>query len=335
VPPRQDLLTEILHPVLDTYLNSEVGVTGCHSYGLARECCEYDVIVVSAESRPKASVKFGNTYVDLIFMSEKEVLGPSDPEVAVSLSSVVPVRDNSLTFSTSSSTARAVLQENLKKCAETRLARSLKALVRADQALSKNDVADANFWLTAGGYEFGYAWLYSSGATPAPSHILWQLRNHVNRGSEGYVAFSKAVGLEVASRKECGERLEAIAIVQDAISASETTEPEGMDSVSARTSFEIVRSKAECLTREIMHVDCYAFLGLAMYTTVPRLSALQSKSAEADLEQAGLVASLLEGDKKLIGERVVDSLGLTRPATSIEKGIKALRDEISNLAKQI
>jgi hypothetical protein len=248
---------------------------------------------------------------------------------------VVPVRDNSLTFSTGSSTARAVLQENLKKSAETRLARSLKALVRAEKALGGNDLPDANFWLTAGGYEFGYALLYSSGAAPAPSHILAQLRSHVSKGSEGFVAFSKAVGLEKASRKECAERLEAIAVVQDAISASETDEPEGMDSVSARTSFEITRAKAECLTTEIMHVDCYAFLGLAMCTTIPRLSAIRSRNSEGDLEQAGLVASLSVGEKKVIGQRIVSGFGLTRPPISIESGIKALRDEISNLAKQI
>jgi hypothetical protein len=329
------LLTQVLHPILDTYLNSAVGVTGCHSYGLAREGCEYDVVVVSVESRPKASVKIGAAYVDLFFMAEKDILSPADPEIAVSFATMVPVRDNSLTFSTGSSAAKAVLQENLDKASESRLAKSLKALVRADEALSKSRRSDANFWLDTAGYDFAYAWLYASGVAPAPSHLLSQLKALSHKSSEKYVAFSRAVGLERASRRACEDRLDAISVVQDAVTASESPEPEGMDSASARTALEIVRAKAGFMTDSIMHVDCYSFLGLVLCSVLPELSLVHSRASGTDVEQSGLVSTLSEGDHKMVGERVVRGLGLERGASTVEAGVDVLRTEVSNLAREI
>jgi len=329
------LPTQVLHPVLDTYLNSAVGITGCHSYGIARGCCEFDVVVVSNETAPSSSMRNGDAFIDLYFMSEKEVLGPSDPEVAVSLASIKPVRDNSLIFSTSSAAAKAVIHENLKKSAEGRLAKSLKSLGRADAALTRGSAVDADYWLMSSAYEYAFAWLYSAEATPAPSHLLEQLKAHSRESPGSYEAVSRAVGLEKASRASCAERLEALSVVADAIGTSKAGENEDLGSTSARTAFEVVKAKSAYLSNSIMHVDCYSFLGLEVCGYLPLVSLVRSgpPSAEEDLSQ--IVSSVSEGDKRVIGERLVRGLGLTRDREAIVGGIEGLRTEISGLAKNI
>jgi len=335
VEPGSGLPTQVLHPVLDTYLNAAVAITGCHSYGIARECCEYDVVIVSNERRSRTSVRMGGFFMDLIFMSEREVLGPSDSEIAVSLASIKPVRDNSLIFSTSSSTARAMLPESLGKAAEGRLARALKSLGRADEALSKGGLLDADFWLLSGAYDYAYAWLYSSETTPAPSHILEQLKANSRKNSQGYEAFSMAAGLERASRKECSERLDALSIVYDAINASESGEADDAGSTTTKTDFEIAKAKSDFLTNAIMHVDSYCFLGFEVCSVLPRVSGVQSRVLGIEVDQSQIVTTLCKGDQKMIGERVTQALGLSRPAGRVEEGIDALRTEVSALAKKI
>lgn len=320
---------------MDTYLNAAVAITGCHSYGIARGCCEYDVVIVSNEKGSRSSVRMGGSFIDLYFMSEKEVLGPSEPEVAVSLAYTKPVRDNSMIFSTSSSAAKAILLENLRKSAESRLAKSLKSLGRADAALSKELVGDADFWLLSAANEFAFAWLYSCETAPAPSHVLEQLKIHSNKSPRSYEAFSKAVGLEKASRGSCRERLEALSIVYDAVNASEAGEDEDVGLNATKAAFDIVRAKSDFLTNAIMHVDCYAFLGLEVCNALPLVSAVRSSALGVEIDQAQIVTSLSQGDQRIIGDRVIRGIGLTRPAQAIGNGIEGLRTEISNLAKNI
>jgi hypothetical protein len=335
VKAERELPTQALHPVLDTYLNNAVAITGCHSYGIARECCEYDVIVVSNEKRSRTSVKSGAVFMDLFFMSEKEVLGPVDPELSVSLASMKPVRDNSFIFSTSSAAARAVLRENEKRSAESRLAGSLKALGRADDALSRDSVTDADFWLLSAAYEFAASWLYSAGSKPAPSHLLEQLKAHSRKSSAKFEAFSKAAGLERASRHEAAARLDALSTVFDAINTSETGESEDLGSTSTRTVFDIVRTKADFLTNAIKHVDCYSFLGFEVCSAIPLVSAAQSRAQGIEVDQARLVATLSKGEQKMVGERLIRALGLSREESVIQNGIEILREEVSHLAKNI
>ena len=330
----RELPTQLLRPILDTYLNAGVAITGCRSYGIARPCCEYDVLVVSNETRSGVSVKKGTTFMDLFFMSEKEVLSPSDPEIAVSLASVKPVRDNSLVFSTSSSAAKAVLRENQRKSAESRLARSLKAMGRSDEGLSKGAIQDADFWLLTASYEFAFAWVYSAEDTPAPSHLLEQLKRNSRRNSGMYEAFSRAAGLERASRKDCGERVEAVSIVYDAINALEAGEPEDIGTASTKTAFDILKAKADFLTEAIRHADCYAFLGFDVCSALTALSAIQSRSQGIEVDQSLLVATLSKGGQKMLGERILRGLGLSRDDKSIREATDTLREAVSELARK-
>lgn len=327
--------TQLLRPILDTYLDAGVAITGCQSYGFSRPCCEYDVLVVSNEKRPETSVKSGVSYMDLFFMSEREVLSPSDPEVAASLAAVKPVRDNSLVFSTSSSAARAVLRVNQKKSAENRLAKSLKALGRTDEATSRQASADSDFWLLMAGYEFARAWLYLAEATPAPSHLLEQLRDTSKRNPGNYEAFSRAAGLEKASRRGCTDRIEALSVIYDAINTLESREPEDLGSTSTRTSFEILRTKADFLMDSIRHVDCYAYLGLELCRALPALSAIQSRTEGIDVDQSQIISTLSRGNQKLVSETLIQGLGLSRDDATIRAGTEGLRSVVSNLAKEI
>jgi hypothetical protein len=335
VHPGDALPTQVLHPVLDTYLNAAVGIVGCHGYGVARSCCEYDVVVVSGEKVQNSSVKSGDSFMDLYFVSEKDVLGPSDPELAVSLSFAKPVRDNSLIFSTGSSAAKAVLHENLRKAAEGRLAKSLKALGRADEAVSKGLAGDADYWLLSSAYEFALAWLFSSGTPPSPSHILEQLKARSSDSPGRYEVFSGAVGLERASRASSAERLDALSVLYDAVGTSRAGEGEERGATSTRTSFDIVKSKAEFLTASMMNVDCYAFLGMEVCAILSVVSSGWSEVLGAQLDQSQIVTSLSVGDRRMIGERVVRGMGLTRDVRTIDGRIEGLRAEISSLAKSI
>jgi hypothetical protein len=331
----KELPTQVLRPILDTYLDASVAITGCQSYGIARTCCEYDVLVVNNERTPHLSVKAHSSYMDLYFMSEKEVLSPSDPEVAVSLAMVKPVRDNSLVFSTSSSAARAVLRMNQKRSAESRLATSLKALGRTDEAISKAATPDADFWLLAAGYEFALAWLYLMESTPAPSHLLDQLKENSKESPDNYEAFSLAAGLGKASRKGCADRIDGLSVIYDAINTLQSREPEDAGSVSTRTAFDILKAKADFLRDGIRHVDCYVYLGLELCRVLPVLSQIQSRTEAIEIEQSLLVGTLLKGDQKLLGERVIQGLGLSRDDKAIRAGAESLREAVSNLAKRI
>ena len=171
------------------------------------------MVLLAEEARPEGSVKVGADYCDLIVMTEKEVLGPGDPEVAVALSSLVPVKDNSLILSTSTASHAAMLTENAQESARQRLASSVKALGRADDALSEKASRDADFWLLSASYDMAYAWLYSVEEVPAPSHLLAQLKRNSRGSPRRYETFSKAAGLERASRARCEARLEAVSVL--------------------------------------------------------------------------------------------------------------------------
>jgi hypothetical protein len=100
--------------------------------GLERESCEYDLLLIRPERNPPATLRIGDVFVDLAFSTESELIGARSPEVAVSLAFVRPIRDRDLVLSGSSSAARESLERNYQRCAEGRLASSVKGIGRAD-----------------------------------------------------------------------------------------------------------------------------------------------------------------------------------------------------------
>lgn len=328
----QGSVAEVMRPVLDTYLGSAVGITGCHSYGIARECCEYDVVIVTNEQRAPTSVRMGYSYMDIAFVSEKEIMKPTDPELSVALAWLQHVRDSTLVLSTSSSANKAVLQESARRAAENRLRSTLKALGRVDESLSKGMTRDADFWLLSAAYDFACSWLLSLETPPSPSHILEQLKGRSLGRSGWFRGFSNAAGLSRASRRECAQRLDGLSIIFDVMNARLSGDQEELGPTDVKTAFEIVRQKAGYLANAIRHVDSYAYLGYEVASSLPKVSRPQTHEA-TDADRTPVITSLTEGEDRLIAESVVRSLGLTRTEAQVVHDAVLIRDAVSELAK--
>ena len=313
----------VLRPVLDTYMDSAVAVIGCNSRGIGRYSCELDVIVVTAERRNPVSLRIGDVFVDLRFASEKEVLKPANPEYAMSMATARPVRDTSLVLSTSSAANSAVMGESARNASGIRLASSLKILGRAESALTKGTLVDADLWLLAASYEFGYALLLTKEALPSPSHLLAQLREASRGNPKGFEGFSVGAGLESAGRAGCGARLEGVTVLHDVLR-------EGSGEVTAesewpKTRSEIVTAKAEELVTRVELAECYSFLGQELVDGVITLLKLHPKQT---------LTSLSEGEDRLLGERLVRQMGLARSKTAVKSGLEALKQQVSLLARK-
>ena len=314
-------------PVLDTYLDAAVGLTGCRSMGRGTEACEYDLLLILQERNPSSTLRIGEGFVDLAFSTESELRNPRDPEVALSLAFVKPIRDKDLLLSSSTSEAREQLGRNFQRSTEERLASSLKAIGRAEQFLSKGAAEDADFWLMSAGYDFAYAWLEASKTIPSPSHLLSQVRQ-VSKGQPGmFEAFSNATGLGVASRTSCGGRLDALGLVYDLFSEQREAGP---SRDSTRASFELLGRKSGAAIKTSQPADSYCFLGLEISNTLPRVLASRAERKDA----SSVVASISGGENALLAKSVVKALGITRSEDSLQKPLEALKVQISTLTRR-
>ena len=313
----------VLRPILDTYMDSAVAVIVCNSRGIGRYSCELDVLVVTADRRPSTSLRIGDVFVDLRFASEKEVLKPANPEYAMSMATAKPVRDTSLVLSTSSAANSAVNGESARKASGIRLASALKILGRGESALAKGALVDADFWLLAASYEFGYALLLSKEAIPSPSHLLAQLREGSKGNPRGFEGMSTGAGLESAGRAGCGARLEGVTVLHDVLRAGSKDAVADSDWPKVRT--EIMAAKAQELVTRVELAECYSFLGQEVVDGTVSLLKMHPKRT---------LLSLTEGKDRLLGERLVRQLGLARSRMAVSSGLEALRQQVSLLARK-
>jgi len=313
----------LLRPVLDTYMDSAVAVIGCNSRGLARYTCEYDLLIVASDRRPPTSIRVRESYADLTFVSEKDVLKPRNPEHALSLASARPVRDTSLVLSTASATSTATHSESAAKAAGIRLASALKILGRAEVALARKALTDADFWLLAGSYEYAYALLLSRESLPCPSHLLAQLRE-LSRGTpQGFEGVSIGAGLEAASRAGCGARQEGVVVLHDLLREGQNDASDQSPWTKARTEILVAKS-AELVTR-VELAECYSFLG---QETVDDMATLLKRHPKRSL------TSLTAGKDRLLGERLMRQLGLARTEGAIRTGLDILKGQVSVLTRK-
>ena len=313
----------LLRPILDTYMDSAVALVGCNSRDIGRYSCELDVLVVTGERRPPTSLRIGGTFVDLRFASEKEVLKPVDPERAMSMATARTVRDSSLVLSTSSAANFAVYGESARKAGETRLASALKILGRSESALANGALRDADFWLLAASYEFGYALLLSTEVLPSPSHLLYQLREGPKGNPLGFEGLSKGSGLEAAGRAGCGARLEGITVLHDLL--REGAREAGAESEWPKERTDIVSAKAQELMTRVELAECYSYLGQELVDGIMTLLKRHPKRT---------LTSLTEGKDRLLGERLVRQLGLARNGDAVKSGIGVLKQQVSVLARK-
>ena len=313
----------VLRPILDTYMDSAVALVGCNSRDIGRYSCELDVLVVSGERRPPTSLKIGDVFVDLSFAPEKEVLKPSNPEHAMSMATAKPIRDTSLVLSTSTAANFAVFAESAKKASGVRLASALKILGRAESAVAKKALIDADFWLLAASYEFGYALLLGREVMPSPSHLLAQLRGGPSGSVGGFEGLSMGAGLEAAGRAGCGARLEALTVLHDLL--REGTKQATTDSGWSKARTELVAAKAQELVTRMELAECYSFLGMELVDDVMTLLRRHPKRT---------LLSLTEGKDRLLGERLVRQLGLARGERAVQSALEVLKQQVSALARR-
>ena len=314
---------------MDMFMDSPVALVGCHALGIDRGGCELDVLVVSDERRPSATVRIGGVSVDLFFASEKDVLKPPDPEHAVSMARAAPVRDASLVLSTSSAACIAILSDSCRKSARKRLASSLKSLGRADEALAEEGASEAALWLLAATYDFAKAWLYSKEVLPAPSHLVGQLRG-ISKGAPGeFSAVSAGAGLEHASRASCSLRLEALGVLQDALRGRAQGGPW------SGPRLEVVESKAEDLGGAQDHVECYSFLGEEAVEALNALSAGRKPKRRKAPRPTSPMDEVLTGEGRLLGDRILRELGLSRDRAQVEASLRGLKEQVSRLSKRL
>lgn len=311
-----------LRPILDTYGDAAVALVGCASRGVERYSCEFDVLVVTSERRPPVTIRMGDTYADVAFVPEKDILKPADPEHALSLAFAKPVRDTSLVLSTSSATNEATISESAAKASRTRLASALKALGRAEAALTGKATVDADFWLVASAYEFAYAQLLSREVPPSPSHLLSQLRD--SRGdSRVFEGVTMGSGLEAAGRAGCGARLEGVAVLHDLLRQGSGAEAAQSGWPKARS--ELMAAKANELVTRVELAECYSFLGQELVDAVLELLRRHPK---------GTLTTLTSGRDMLLGERLVRQLGLVRDEGRIRASLEVLKGQVGVLAKK-
>ncbi len=330
---RAGTLASLLRPVLDTYRDSAVTVAGCNALGIQRDSCELDVIVVTDEPRAESTLKSGETYFDVYFMSEKEVLRPADSELAVSVAQSKPIRDSNLILSTAVAANQAVLGASIRRSAQNRLTSSVKGLGRAEDMASRGHPWASNYWLLSASYDFAASWLYTLETVPSPSHLLMELRGVPSGSPKNFEAFSKGAGLAMASRRECARRLEAVSVLYDLLSAGRVDEGGG-GAPSSAAGYQVVRRKTSALAEEMDHAESYSYLGLEVVRMTTAVSRARGPAPGGGRMDSTL--RLLQGkDDGVLSERLLADMGLTRPMREISEAIAALRDRVATLARRI
>lgn len=312
----------ILRPLLDSHLDSAVAIVGCSASGIDRYSCEFDVLIVTEDRAPSASLKFGDVYVDATFITDEDVLKPDTPEHALALAGAKPVRDTSLILSTGSATTSAMLSESAEKASRGKLASALKTLGRAEAALAKEELIDADFWLLSASYDFAHALLFTKETLPSPSHLLSQLRENAGGVVRGFEAVSAGAGLEAAARAGCGARLEGVGVLHDLLREGK---PETLGAEWSKVRTEVMAAKANELVTRIELAECYSFLG---QEAVEGVAALQR------LNPGKTLAALTTGEERLLGERLVRQLGLARERGAVSSGLELLKKQVAALAKE-
>jgi hypothetical protein len=245
---------------------------------------------------------------------------------------VKPIRDTTMVISTSTAAAGAVFSESCRKASSGRLAAAVKLLGRSTESLAKGSVREADFWLLVASYHYAYAWLYSDEALPAPSHLLSQLKEHSKDYPAYLGAFSRGAALGKSSRIGCAARLEALSVLYDVVGSKQGVTPRNRPTL-LPARLEVVKAKASELLDRVELAECYSYLGQEVSGGMLALASPTGRervpSRSADL------GPILEGEGRLLSERLVKDLGLTRGKASIEAGCQELKDQVTGLAKRL
>jgi hypothetical protein len=260
-----------------------------------------------------------------------------DPELIASLFFLIPVRDNGWELATNVQHAEETLNENCRASAEKRLALALKHVGRGNEALQAKNYVDADFWLLAAGYEFSFATVYATRSTPCPSHILEQMKKVSKSRHYKFQEWANSIGLELSSREACENRIEGMAVLYDLM---KSTEPKSdlassLSKYRMEESFQIVKNKATYLLDQRQMVDSYAYLGLEAVKTLTDLLAVRAANSGRDVDYATPITSLTVGERKIISEELIHSIGIQRSVIMLEEVSRALSGAIAHQARRV
>ena len=330
-----EAIVKTIVPALKTFPTNEIAIIGCHAGTMARTSCEYDLLVISRDPIPEKVVEVGGTFTRLLFRNEFEVREPS-PELAVTMASAVPLRDNSLLLAAAVSDCRRNFSANCAALTESHLASSLKAVSRVDELLASEEVREADFWLLSAAREFAYAMLLSSEVVPSPSHALAQMKALSARHGSEFRAWADSSGLELASKASCENRLEGLSIVYDVLATGSSgigflPETRRYQETEA---FALVKLKAGELLGSMQSVECYSYLGWEVVRSVLDLYSLHAARLSIPKDYSSTIRELTLGQDRLISEEVLRSLGFVRSLEMLRNASGELKNSIAALAKK-
>jgi len=320
---------QLLRPILDTYRSSAIAVVGCHARGIERPSCELDVILITSEKRPNSAIRMGEVFIDLSFVSEKEALRPANDEHAVSLAYAMTVRDTSLILSTSIASNQAILSNSARRSSNHRLATALKSLGRAEDALYKGNLVNADYWLLSAAYDYAFSLLYSREIPPSPSHLLSQLKDQAGKIPRSYESFSNSAGLANSSRSSCRSRLEGLGVLYDVLGRG-YEHSKAVRSLWSTPRFDCISSKARELNQRVEHAECYSYLGMEVLNVLRQLMTQEWGISKARVGPS----TFTEGANRLLADQLFVDMGFLREGDTLKESLEVLRSQVSRLARK-
>ncbi len=272
----------------------------------------------------------GSGYAEILFKSEQEIRQP-EVDLAMALSSAIPLRDNSLLLASAISESKRSFRNDCKKSMETELASSLKALGRVDELLAAGQAREADYWLLSSACDFAEAELLTNGVVPAPSHILTQLKSIPKRKSSNFKQWAEGFGLELSSKASCENRLEAVSVVYDVL--RNTTMAGELATKMSRyrevEAIQVITVKAKELEESMQSVECYAYLGQEAVRSLLDLYTLHTSRVSLEKDYSSMIRDLTVGEDRLLSEEVMKSLGLVRSPENLRVGLDGMKSSVS------
>ena len=292
---------------------------------------------MSRDPIPVKFVKVGEMYAEIVFRNEADIRKP-DPELALSLSSAIPLRDNSLLLASAAAECKRGFRLNCRKTTEMHLASSLKALGRVDESISLGLTAEADFWLLSAARDFAHAELLNGGVIPAPSHLLSQIKSAPKRKHPSFKQWADASGLELASRTSCENRLEGLSLIYD--HAQEQRYPRRGDDLPVRpvTAGRGGRGhggQGQAADRLDAIRGVLRIPGPRGRPGVADLYSLHMAKISKENDFSRVIRELTVGEDRLLSEEVLKELGLVRTAEMVKSAAAPLKASVSALAKRI
>ena len=121
--------------------------------------------------------------------------------------------------------------------------------------------------------------------------------------------------------------MEGLTVLHDVIRSEIPSKGRG-DAAWSDARLQIVTAKAKELAGGMELAECYSYMGQEI---VDYLMAITGRGAKGSKS----LGSLLSGEDKALGDRLIKQLGISRSRNTIEVRLRSLKSEVSSLARKI